>query len=164
MHHTIKYTFEYSQSQIAFLDTTVYIDQNRKLRTMLYKKRTDRSFLLQNDSHHPKQVKEGIIYSQALRYNMIINTDSELQTELYNLTRTLLARHYPLHIINRNITKALQFTRHDLLHKTKKLHNKPKFLPFGIYERDEKLRRKIQNKWLILYYENKHIGLIPFQS
>ena len=62
MHPTIKYTFEYSQSQIAFLDTTVYIDQNRKLRTKLYKKPTDRSFLLHNDSHHPKHVKEGIIY------------------------------------------------------------------------------------------------------
>ena len=58
------------------------------------------------------------------KHDTIKFTDTQLQIELYNLTRTLLARKYPLHIINHNKLKTLKFSRHDILHKTKK-QNKP---------------------------------------
>ena len=61
--------------------------------------------LLHFHSHHPLSCKEGIIYSQALRYSMIILEDHILQAELSNLTRILLARAYPLHLIIKNIKK-----------------------------------------------------------
>ena len=66
-------------------------------------------------SHHPLSCKEGIIYSKALRYNIIISDDHILQKELKNLTRILLARAYPLHLIIKNIKKALTHKRHYLL-------------------------------------------------
>ena len=47
--------------------------------------------LLHVYSHQPLSCKEGIIYSQALQYNMIISEDRILQEELNNLTRILLA-------------------------------------------------------------------------
>ena len=40
----------------------------------------------------PLSFKEGIIYSQTLRYNIIISKDHVLQEEINNLTCTLLAR------------------------------------------------------------------------
>ena len=106
--------------------------------------------LLHFQSNHPLHTKESIIYSQALRYNLIINDDTQLQNELYHLTRTLLARKYPLHIINRNIIKTLKFSRQDLLHKTKTPSTKTNFLPFGIYEKDSHLKDTIDRHWHIL--------------
>ena len=61
--------------------------------------------LLHFHSNHPLSCKEGIIYSQALRYNMIILQDHILQAELSNLTRILLAHAYPVHLIIKNIKK-----------------------------------------------------------
>ena len=61
-----------------------------------YKKPTDWMTLLRFHSHHPLSCKEGIIYSQALRYNMIISEDQMLPEELNNLTRILLVRADPL--------------------------------------------------------------------
>ena len=142
IHDTIKFTFEHSTNTINFLDITINI-KNDKIMTTIHRKPTDKMLLLHFQSNHSLHTKESIIYSQALRYNLIINTDTQLQTELYNLTRTLLARKYPLHIINRNILKTLKFSRHDLLHKTKKQNKKPHFLPYGIYEKDRKLKNKI---------------------
>ena len=71
--------------------------------------------LLHFRSHHPLSCKESIIYSQALRYNMIISEDHILQAELNNLTRILLARAYPLHLIIKNIKEALTHSRNYLL-------------------------------------------------
>ena len=53
-------------------------------------------------SHHPLNCKEGIIYSQALQYNMTISEDHILQEELNNLTHIPLACRYLLHLIIKN--------------------------------------------------------------
>ena len=138
IHDTIKFTFEHSSNTINFLDITINI-KNEKIMTTIHRKPTDKMLLLHFQSNHSLiHTTESIIYSQALRYNLIINTDIQLQIELYNLTRTLLARKYPLHIINHNKLKTLKFSRHDILHKTKK-QKKPHFIPYGIYERDWEL-------------------------
>ena len=71
--------------------------------------------LLQFHPHHPLTCTEGIVNSQALRYNMIISNDHIPQEELNNLTRILLARTYLLHLIIKNIKKALTHTRNHLL-------------------------------------------------
>ena len=96
---TIKYTFTSSEQTVTFLDVQIYLSESRKLKTKHYKKPTDCMTLLHFHSHHPLSCKEGIIYSQALRYNMIISDDHILQEELDNLTRILLGRAYPLHLI-----------------------------------------------------------------
>ena len=102
---TAKYKFAYSEQTVTFLDVQIYLSITRKLKTKLYRKPTDCMTLLHFHSHHPLSCKEGIIYSQALRYSMIILEDHILQAELSNLTRILLARAYPLHLIIKNIKK-----------------------------------------------------------
>ena len=112
---TIKYTFTYSKKTVTFLDVQIYFYEKRQLKTKLYKKITDCMPLLHLHSYHPISCKEGIIYSEALRQNMIISEDRILQAELNNLTRILLARSYPLHLIIKNIKKALTHSRNYLL-------------------------------------------------
>ena len=72
---TINYTFTYSEQAVSFLDVYIYLSEPRKLKTKLYKKPTDCMTLLHFHSHHPLSCKKGIIYSQVLRYNMIISED-----------------------------------------------------------------------------------------
>ena len=92
---------------VTFLDVQIDFSETRKLKTKLCKKPTDCMTLLHFHSHHPLSCKEGIIYFQALRYNMIISEDNIVQEELNNLKRILLARAYPLHLIIKNIKKSL---------------------------------------------------------
>ena len=89
----IKYTFIYSKQTATFLDVQIYLPETRKLKTKFYRKPTDCMSLLHFHSHHPLSCKEGIIYSQVLRYNMIISEDHILQEELNNLTRIFLLAH-----------------------------------------------------------------------
>ena len=112
---TIKYTFTYFKQTFSFLDVQIYLSENRKRKTKLYRKPTDCMTLLHFHSHHPLSCKEGIIYLQALRYNIIISEDHILQAELNNLSRILLARSYPLYLIIKNIKKALIHSRNCLL-------------------------------------------------
>ena len=117
VHPTIKFTLTTSNSQIPFLDMLIYIDENRKLRTTLYKKPTDTSSYLHFLSNHPEHTKKSIIYSQAIRLNMLIDNDSHLQHHLDNMTRALLAKNYPLHIIHQEIIKATNISQHILLQR-----------------------------------------------
>ena len=54
-------------------------------------------------SHYPLICKEGIIYSQALQYNMTLSKDHTLQKELNNHTSIFLTRAYALILIIKNV-------------------------------------------------------------
>ena len=69
---TIKYTFTYSKQTVTFLDMQIQLSETLKFKTKLYEKPADCMTLLHFHSHHPLSCKEGIIYSQALRYSTII--------------------------------------------------------------------------------------------
>ena len=108
-------TFTYSKQTVTFLNVKIYLCKIRKLKTKLYRKPTDCMTLLHFHFRHPLSCKEGIVYSQALRCKMVVLGDHILQAELNNLTRILLARSYPLHLIIKNIEKALTHSRSCLL-------------------------------------------------
>ena len=65
-HHSIKFTAEWSNDRINFLDVQV-IREGKGLVTDLYSKPTDTHQLLHRTSCHPNHTKKGIPYSQALR-------------------------------------------------------------------------------------------------
>ena len=114
-HPTIKFTFEHSYSKVNFLDTTVYLDDTRRLRTTLYRKPTDKNLLLHYDSHHPLHIKRGIVYAQALRYKRIISDPTHLVEELRFLKRVLIARKYPMRLIQMQFSRARLIPRKTLL-------------------------------------------------
>ena len=69
-HPTIKFTAEWSQTLINFLDVSVSFIGG-KITTDLYVKATDSHKYLHSSSCHPYHGKKGIPYSQALRLNRI---------------------------------------------------------------------------------------------
>ena len=100
-----------------------------KLSTTLFRKLTNCAALLHFHSNHSLKCKESIVFSQALRYNLLIADDNVLQKELDSLTISLLARIYQLEVITRNISKALLHSRGTLLYRTPKASSSRSVLP-----------------------------------
>ena len=63
---SVKFDHKFDCRQIEFLDTLVYIDQQNKLQTTLFRKSSDRQNFLNAKSEHPYSLKKSIPYSQAL--------------------------------------------------------------------------------------------------
>ena len=119
-HTTIKYELHYSSTSVNFLDTTVYIKDN-KIHTKLYIKPTDKKQYLHYSSCHPTHVKKAIPYSQALRYRRIIDDDDELKLNLHTLLNKFVNRGYPTEHVNTQINKIFLKTRTETLqYKTQK--------------------------------------------
>ena len=120
LHHTIKFTFEHSTQEISFLYMKIHIGADHKLSTTLYRKPTDCAARLHFHSNHSLKCKENIVFSQALRYNLLIADDNVLQKELDSLTISLHARKCPLEVITRNISKVLLHSRYTLLQEPRR--------------------------------------------
>ena len=84
--------------------------------------------LLHLHHHYPLSCKESI-YSQALRYNMIISEDHILLKKINNLTDILLARACPLHLAIKNIKKNPIYTCSNVLIQ-RTPHTETNILPF----------------------------------
>ena len=131
---TIKFEHEYSHSNLHLLDTTVTLTQQGTLVTSLYTKPTDRTLLLHNKSHHPAiHLKQGVIYSQALRYRRITTHDGEFLNKLDRLRTTLLTRGYKDREIIKQCNRVMDPTQADILRtQAIKSNTTPKNLPFVI--------------------------------
>ena len=119
LHPTIKFTFEYSQKEIHYLDTNLHVGSDRKIYTTLYTKPTDTFALLHFSSYHPLNTKTSIIYSQALRYRMLTTHDKDLKLALEHLEWVLTNRGYPKQLIKSHISKTSDFTQRDLFFSNK---------------------------------------------
>ena len=129
---TIKYTFTYSEQTVSFLDVQfTFLNPENSRQNSLKNQRT--AWLLHFHSHHPLSCKKGNIYSQALRYNMIISEDHILLEELNNVARILLARAYPLHLIIKSIKKPWPTTQLPVIptNTTDRNQHSPIVTPFS---------------------------------
>lgn len=130
-HDSIKFTIEISDTIIPFLDTSVYIENN-KLLTKLYKKPTDNKQYLHFDSEHVNHVKKGIPYAQAIRYKRIIVDQNILHEEMASLRSRFISRGYPVDIVDPGLKRARDLNRLDLLKYKDKNHTPWKVTPFII--------------------------------
>lgn len=95
---------------------------------------------------------------------MIITDDSTLQEELYTFTKTLLARKYPLNLINKNINKALQFNQEELINKAKpkNTHNHQAIIFTTKYTTLGKTTsNNIKNNWEIIETDTYTSNIFP---
>ena len=118
LHDSIKFDYEKSKKSIAFLDTLVYIDNNRQLQTTLYTKPTDTHNYLHFQSAHPKHLKQSLPYSQALRIRRICSQNSDLIIHSEKLKKQFKARGYKDTLVEEQIKKAVTINREDTLKLT----------------------------------------------
>ena len=145
IHPRIKFTYTSSETEIDFLDTTLYIHPTKDiLQSKPYSKPTDTKTLLQFESYHPIHTKKSIIYSQALRYRRITSENKILKKELKSLTEVFTQRGYPIHIINGEIKKLSDISQHQLLFgkiKKNRIAKKPQKLSSRLKSKLPKPRR-----------------------
>lgn len=121
VHPTIKFTHEYSEKEIEFLDTTIYIDQETNtFKSKIFNKPTNTNSLLHFSSYHPIHTKENIIQTQALRYRHLTTDNNILNTDLQQLKSNFKERGYPTFIINKNLKKIKHLNQEDTLNKRQK--------------------------------------------
>ncbi|XP_066931363.1 uncharacterized protein [Clytia hemisphaerica] len=114
LHETIKFTADYSKKEISFLDTIVTISGS-KLITRLYKKPTDRSAYLHNQSYHPNHLKKNIPFGQTLRLKRICKDVDDYQKATSEMHGAFLKRGYQQQHLTDAYTKASSIDRSDLL-------------------------------------------------
>ena len=132
-YNKIKVTAEKSTKTINFLDTTIYFNTEGKLESTLFVKPQDICTLLHNNSFHPESCKNGIIYSQALRYRRIITDNEELDRKLTTHRNNLIRRGYNLSEVKKQFDKIRNFSQADLLFPDNtKTKTQEKNLPFVI--------------------------------
>ena len=130
VHESIKFTTNISQTQVNFLDVSIYKDTHGNIRTGLYTKPTDAHLYLHYTSYHPKHQKNSIPFSQAIRLRRICSTSELLQEATQQLSTNLQQRGYPKEMINQAILKASQLDRNTLLKNTSPQRDKQNIIPF----------------------------------
>ena len=114
-HPSIKFKHHISNKAVDFLDTTVYIDENNKLQTKLYRKPTDQQSYLHRNAEHPTNLKIYIPYSQALRIKRICSTIEEFDRSCDTLEEKFIQRGYSESEVVRQIKRAKDIPREGTL-------------------------------------------------
>lgn len=91
----IKITLEFNSQEINFLDTTIFIKDN-KLHTKVYFKETDSHELLHHNSAHPKHTFKGLLKSQLIRFKRLSSFKEDYDQTCKILFSTLKGRGYSL--------------------------------------------------------------------
>ena len=117
-HPTIKFTPVYSKDEVNFLDRNIrLIDE--ELKTDLFAKPTDTHQFLDPISSHPYHYKKGIHYSQALRRNRICSDNANFDKRCNDLEKWLMERGYNKKMVRKQILRAREDSRNDLLWERK---------------------------------------------
>jgi hypothetical protein len=124
IHPTLKFTIEHSAHQLPFLDTMMTISDS-KITTTIYSKPTDKHSYLWHSSCHPKHTFNSITWSQTLRHRRICATDHLYDEATRRMKEHFTNRGYNPDFIQRNINKAKQMNRNDLISKTSTTQKKP---------------------------------------
>jgi hypothetical protein len=111
---SIQLTFEYSPSEVNFLDVQVRLEDG-VIVTDLYRKPTDSQMFLSYSSCHPTSHKLPIAYSQALRIVKICSKRVDAFKHCKELKDSLVKRGYPRGPVERCIQKALHANREALI-------------------------------------------------
>ena len=105
-HSSIKFTTEYSEKQINFLDILVTkSDSGEKLCSNLYTKPTNTHQYLHATSCHPAVHKNSIAYGQAIRLKRICSDENDLQRNLVSLESWSVNRDYRAEKVRPEIQK-----------------------------------------------------------
>ena len=119
IHQHLKFTYEFSNEQITFLDTCLYKGETFNFNGILdiktHIKKTETFQYLDRTSAHPKSVFKGFVKGETLRNLRNTNNTSELHKLIKFFRSKLLDRNYKAEEIDPIIQSALQLNRKDLL-------------------------------------------------
>jgi hypothetical protein len=154
-HHSIKFTMEYSTTEVTFLDTRVsHNPTSGNIEFDLYTKPTDSHAYLWYTSAHPPRCKASQPYGQFLRLKRICTRTENYEKHASDLLSHYTKRGYPLDILKLCREKASKQERKTLLLNTsKKVADKPVRTPLIMTYNPftEYIGRTVHKLWPLLY-------------
>ncbi|KAJ8034037.1 hypothetical protein HOLleu_24454 [Holothuria leucospilota] len=145
-HSTIKFTMEYSQSHLPFLDTVVHLTGSC-IETSLFTKPTDSHCYLQFESFHPPHIKHSIIFSQFLRIKRICSTEVDQSRHMIKFAGHLFNNGYPFKLIDKYFKKVQPIDRDRLLLYHSTIKNKRIPLTITFNPKLSPLLNRIKTSW-----------------
>ena len=125
-------------------------------------KPTDTHQFFDPSSSHPYHCKKGIPYSQALRLNRIYSDNERFDKRCNDLEGWLMEMGYNGNMIRKQILRAREHSRKDLLEREKTETFEPK-LTFNItyYPDFQNIRNTLQELHLLLASDKEHKKVFP---
>ena len=119
--------------------------------TDLFVKPTDTHQFLDHSSSHPYHCKKGIPYSQALRLNRICSDNESFDKRCNDLEGCLMERGYKGKMLRKQVLRAREHSRKDLLEREKTETSEAK-ITFNItyYPVFQNIRNTLQELHLLL--------------
>jgi len=121
-HPALKYTWEISDTSLAFLNIKVSIE-GHVLRTSVHHKPTDSHSYLLYSFLHPSHVKHSIPYSQFLRLRRLCSDDSDFSLKPEEMCNFLNKRGYPASVVQAGHHRAPQIDRQSALQTSQRENN-----------------------------------------
>ena len=118
-HPAFKYTWEISDTSLAFLDIKVSVEGNGLCTSVHYKPTDSHSYLLYLSSH-PSHVKNSIPFSQFLRLRRLCSEDSDFSLKSEEMCEFFDKRGYPASVVEAGNHCAQQIDRQSALQTSQK--------------------------------------------
>ena len=128
-HPALKYTWEISDTSLAFLDIKVFVEGHGLSTSVHYKPTDSHSYLLYSSSH-PSHVKNSIPYSQFLRLRRLCSEDSDFSLKSEEMCEFFGKRGYPAPVVEAGHHRAQQIDRQSALQTSQKENNNR--IPFNL--------------------------------
>ena len=122
---SIKFDYKFDCKQVEFLDTLVYIYQQNKLQTTLFRKSSDRQNFLNAESEHPYSLKKSIPDSRALRIRRICSTFQDYHSHSRKLIEQFFNKGCKKDVVIQQIQKLDLLNRKQLLCQQNVMINNP---------------------------------------
>lgn len=152
----IKVEFNYSDSAVQFLDTTVYATDSphtgRHLETKVFFKETDTHQLLHKDSFHPRHTCNGVLKSQFIRFKRICRSKDDYEAACHTLVNALRSRNYSRSLMR----KMKRDVWNDASLAAPRLANNNCILPIVIPH--DELGKKLAQKWRSIISANNNFS------
>ncbi len=148
----LKFTMEYSQREIHFLDLLISVNDNRRLETSIYRKNTDRNTILHATSFHPDHLIENIPYGQFIRLRRICSNEEDYHIKAKEMSERFEQRGYDKSLIDRAIEKANRKEREELLNPAPTQHDDKNDITFvtEYSTASRQLKQIINRHWKVL--------------
>lgn len=114
-HPFLKFSYEYSDKAVTFLDLNISLTEDNKISTSLYRKPMSKHEFLHFESNHPRHLLKSLPYSCGLRVIRSCTDETDKINELNILMDKFQSRGYPNNILNQAMDKLQNIDRKTLL-------------------------------------------------
>ena len=111
----LNFTYEWSNTEINYIDVKLVVTEDRRLETDRFVKPTNPQLFLHFKSNHPRSCFKGIVYGYALGVKMICSREEDVEKHMKKLHEKCYDRGHPPDMVREQLARGAQLERVDLL-------------------------------------------------